>query len=226
MMKRLTSISVFLLAMTLSSSLVIAQNMGMRNSMMSDSTSNMSMMQGQNMMGMMSRMHQNGMMQGTMNGGMMNMMQGRMLNMMNNPMRRMMMSVFLMSNLDTLGLSTSQKSKLNDLKSNYVKKMQDMRTSMTSLQSSLTKELTSNSPNMKKVRKLINQRSEAQAGRQWTMIDTWNNMMGVLTHAQKKQFKGMNGRDFMSAMMNNMPMSQMMATCQSMRSAGQGMMGN
>ncbi len=38
MMKRLTSISVFLLAMTLSSSLVMAQNMGMRQSMMSDTT--------------------------------------------------------------------------------------------------------------------------------------------------------------------------------------------
>ena len=225
-MKKLTKISVFILALTLSSTLVMAQNMGMRKSMTSDSTSGMSMMQRQNMMGMMSRMHQNemmGMMQGGMIG-MMNMMQGRMQNMMNNPMRRMMMSVFIMPNLDTLGLSASQKSKLTDLKSDYVKKMQGIRKNMTSLQSSLTKELTSNSPNMKKVRKLINQRSEAQADRQWTMIDTWNNMMGVLTPAQQKQFKGMNGRDFMSAMMNNMPMGKMMAMCQSMRSTGQGMM--
>lgn len=228
-MKKLTKISVFILALTLSSTLVMAQNMGMRKSMTSDSTSGMSMMQGQNMMGMMSRMHQNGMMgmmQGGMNSGMMNMMQGRMQNMMNNPMRRMMMSVFIMPNLDTLGLSASQKLKLTDLKSGYVKKMQDMRANMTSLQGDLSNELASNSPNLKKAHKLINQRSKIIANRQWAMIESWNNMMGVLTPAQKKQYKGMNARDFMNIMMNNMSMSQMMATCQSMRSTGQGMMGN
>ncbi len=155
---------------------------------------------------------------------MMNMLQSRMQNMMNHPMRRMMMSVFVLPNLDTLGLSTSQKSKMNDLKSDYVKKMQVMRTQIMSLQNDFAKELASKSPNLQKVHKLINQRSEVQGNRQWAMIDTWNNMMSVLTPAQQKQFKGMNARDFMNAMMNNMPMGQMMAMCQSMRSAGQGMM--
>ena len=232
-MKKLTSISVFILALTFASSLVMAQNMNMRQSMISDSTAPgayRGMMHGQNMMGFGNRMSGNGMMgmmsmmRGGMNGSMMNMMRGRMQNMMNSPMRRMMMSVFVLPSLDTLGLSESQKSKLNEFKSGYVKKMQEMRSKMVAMRSDLSNELASNSPNLKKVHKLINQKSKTLANRQWAMIDTWNNMTGVLTPTQKKQFNAMNARDFMNTMMNNMSMSQMMATCQSMRSTGQGMM--
>ena len=217
-MKKIRIIGALILALTLNISFVLAQNMNMRSTMPNDSSARSGIMKGQSRMGMMAQMSQNGMMK------MMNMMQGRMQNMMNNPLHRMMLSVYTLPSLDTLGLSTTQKSELGTLKSNYLKKRQDSNAKIIDLQNKLSKELASESLNLKNIHNLINQKSEHQGNWQWVIIDTYHNMMGALTKVQQKQFRAMNAQSFMNAMMNSIPMSQMMALCQTMRSSGRGMM--
>lgn len=228
-MKKTGIISVFVLALSLNAAVVSAQNMNsgsmpMMNSSAKAGTTQSQMPNNNSMMGMMNMM-QGGMMgRGMMNGGMMGMMRGYMQNMMNTPMRRMMMSVYILPSLDTLGLSSSQKSELGTLKSDYLKKQQDISNKMAGLQSKLSGQLGTESLNMKNIHKLITKKAGLQGNWQWTSIDTYHNMMGVLTKDQQKQFKSMNAQSLMTAMMNNVPMSKMMAFCQSMRSNGQGMM--
>lgn len=207
-------ISVFILALSLNAAVVSAQNMNSGSMPMMNSSAKAGMTQNQihsNMMGMMS-------------GGMMEMMRGYMQNMMNTPMRRMMMSVYILPSLDSLGLSSSQKSELGTLKSDYLKKQQDISNKMAGLQSKLSGQLGTASLKMKNIHKLITQKAGLQGNWLWTSIDTYHNMMGVLTEDQQKQFKSMNVQSLMTAMMNNVPIGKMMAFCQSMRSSGQGMM--
>jgi len=232
-MKRITIITAFIVSLMLPSALVMAQNSS------NNKSSNSNPAYGNGMGMMQNRMSQNGMMQGgmmgmmrgqmmgqrgAMRGGMMAMMRGRMIRMLNNPWMRMRMSVYGLPNLDTLGLNASQKSKLSNYKSNYVKNIQDSRKKLTDLQSKLSGAISASDMNIKNVRKLINQRSETQAKLQLSMIETYHNMFGVLNSSQQKKLQGMNSQAFMIVMMNSVPMGQMMAFCQSNGSGRQGMM--
>lgn len=218
-MKKPGMLSVLILALSLNAAAVSAQNMNSGSMKMMNSSAKSGMTQSPTPNNMMSMRHG-----GMMSSGMMGMMRSYMQNMMNTPMRRMMMSVYILPSLDTLGLSSSQKSKLGKIKSDYLKKQQDMTNKMGNLQSKLTQQLSSESFNMKSVHKLITQRAELQGNRQWVSIDAYNSMMSVLNNDQKKQFKGMRAQGLMSGMTNNTSMNNMITSCQSMCSTGQGMM--
>jgi len=217
-MKRVTIITALLLAIALPSSVVRAQNNGSNN----NATPQMNMMQGQGMMNMMQGNKMNGMRGNMMD--MMSMMRNRMQSMMNNPRMRMRMSVYVLPSLDVLGLKDEQKTKLNKLKSDYIANNKETRTKIRNFQKQLNTELSAKSLNITKVRKQVKDKAKAQGDLQLSFIETYYNMLNVLTPDQKNKLQNMNTQSFMTAMMNSIPMGQMMALCPMNGSGNNGMM--
>jgi len=168
-----------------------------------------------------------GMMGGQNQGGMMQMMQNRMQMMAQNPMHKAMMLVQALPDMDSLKLDDGQKEQLESLRQSLNEQRQNtMKAHMSMMQGMKNMDPATMDPQQMKGQ--MQGMMSSMIAMRTSTIETYQNMLKVLDEGQRTQVKNMDSKALTSAMMNQMPMTNMMKMmnggCPMMKGGMKGMM--